>query len=86
MKSIPQWIALRNTSVAQLADDCYLPVERLKSIIAGRRQPAVNERERIAAALEVLADQIDWTESCVTDEQRPAWPRERERGADRSDE
>jgi hypothetical protein len=60
MKTVDLLLEEHNLSVEELAENCGLPPERVLAIVDGRWLASPAERERIAAALAIAADQVSW--------------------------
>lgn len=60
IKTVDRVLEEKGLHISQLAQLAGLPEERVAAIVAGRWLPNPKERERIATALELPADQIDW--------------------------
>ncbi len=60
MKTIDLVLEELALSLDDLAVRCQLPVERVEAIVDGRWLPSPQERQRIADALGMPADDISW--------------------------
>jgi hypothetical protein len=60
MHTVDVLLEERGLSIEDLADQCGLPPERVLAIVDGRWLPGPAERQQIATALGVAADQVSW--------------------------
>lgn len=60
VKSVADWMAERGLSVAALVEASGLDERVVEAIAAGRYTPSPDQRQRLAAALGVGADQVAW--------------------------
>jgi ribosome-binding protein aMBF1 (putative translation factor) len=60
MKSVAQWMAARGLALADLVERSRLERRVVEAIVAARYTPSPEQRERLAAALSVAADQVVW--------------------------
>lgn len=59
-KTVTQWMAERGLAVADLIERSRLDQRIVEAIVAARYTPSPDQRERLAAALGVTADQVVW--------------------------
>ena len=60
IKSAAQWMSARGLSVAELVSASKLTPQVVEAILQGRYTPSPQQRETLAKALGVAADQIAW--------------------------
>ncbi|MEX2287587.1 MAG: helix-turn-helix transcriptional regulator [Planctomycetaceae bacterium] len=60
MKTIDVLFEQTELTVEDIAERASLPIERVEAIATGRWTPSPREREKIAAAFGVSADEISW--------------------------
>lgn len=58
--TVDRLLERRELSLAQLAEAAALSVDRLDAIVSGRWTPSPDERSRIAAALGVDVNDVNW--------------------------
>jgi len=59
-KAIYEFLEEQKLDIESFANLCQLPVERIEAITAGRWTPSPQDREKIAQALQVSANDIIW--------------------------
>ena len=60
IKSASQWMTHRGLSIADFVAASKLDSHVVAAILAGRYTPSPQQRQQIAAALDVTVDQITW--------------------------
>jgi ribosome-binding protein aMBF1 (putative translation factor) len=60
VKTVREWMAAKGLALAELVERSALDERVVEAIAAGRYTPSPQQRERLAAALAVAADQIAW--------------------------
>ena len=60
MNTISQLIQDRDVSFGQLVEQSYLEKKVVEAIVQGRYTPSSQQRERLAHALGVSTDEIQW--------------------------
>ena len=60
VRSVSQWMAERGLALAELVAASRLEERIVEAIVQGRYTPSPEQRERLAQALGVAADQIAW--------------------------
>jgi ribosome-binding protein aMBF1 (putative translation factor) len=60
IKTVPQWMAARGLPMADLVERSRLDERVVAAIVAARYTPSPEQRERLAAALGVNADEVIW--------------------------
>lgn len=60
VKTLSEWMLERGLTIAQLVDASSLEKHVVEAIAQGRYTPSPEQRRRIAAVLDVEADQIAW--------------------------
>jgi transcriptional regulator with XRE-family HTH domain len=59
-QTVKHWLELRGLSVAELAERALLEKRVAQHIVEGQWTPSPKQRERVAAALGVQVDEIQW--------------------------
>jgi len=59
-KSIREWMAERGLGMTQLLDAAAMDRKVLEAIVNGRYTPSPQQRQRLAAALGIEVNQIQW--------------------------
>jgi hypothetical protein len=59
-KSVADWMRERGMEIGQLVEAAALEERVIEAIVQGRYTPSPQQRQRIAAALRIDADQIMW--------------------------
>ncbi len=67
VKSVSDWMADRGLTLEQLLDACALEKKVMQAIIQGRYTPSPQQRQRVADALGVAAEQILWGHTSQVD-------------------
>ena len=65
MHNIERMLEITGMSIEALAEKCQLDADRVEAIGTGRWLPSPQERAKIAAALELGVDEIDWGHTMV---------------------
>ncbi len=60
MKPITRYLEESGISVAQLVKDTGMDARQVKAIVSGNFTPSPSQRQRLAAALGVPAEEISW--------------------------
>jgi len=60
IQSVSAWMAQRGLGIETLEARCGLDGKVLRAIIEGRYTPSPEQRQRVAAALDVAKEQIAW--------------------------
>jgi ribosome-binding protein aMBF1 (putative translation factor) len=60
VKTVREWMAERGLPLADLVQRAALDERVVEAIVAGRYTPSPQQRERLAAALGVNAEQVVW--------------------------
>lgn len=60
VKTVTQWMAERSLDVAGLVEASALDQRIVKAIMHGRYTPSPQQRQRLAAALGVSLEEIQW--------------------------
>ncbi len=63
IKPISQWMSDRGLDLAGLVEATKLDAKVVEAIVSGRYTPSPQQRQRIAAALSVDAEQVQWGHS-----------------------
>ena len=63
MKTIDLLFEKSGLSLPELAERSHLEESRVADILTGRWTPSPKDREKIAAALDIAADEISWGHS-----------------------
>lgn len=59
-KTLAEWMQERGKSVSDLVEGARVDKKVVEAIAQGRYTPSPEQRQRLAAALEVSLDQIQW--------------------------
>ena len=59
-RTVAQWMAERGMSLAKLVEETSLDKRVVEAVIEGRYTPSPTQRDCLAAALGVDADQVVW--------------------------
>ncbi len=66
-KTVKQWLAERGWTAKELADRARLEDRVAQHIVEGQWTPSPQQRERIAAALGIRIDEIQWGHTTPVD-------------------